>query len=494
MWEYYKIIVSSTSPFSVTMQEYAGDPDLYIRKDNYPDTTHFDARDIRMGNGISEILINSPSTGTYYVGVHGYRASNFSITIRSTGGCLDPTCSGHGTCVNGNCVCDAGWGNENCSYVVRDMAPNTVYDNVNVEARQMIYYKLLITTTNMLSVIVNQSRGDVDLYMDYEKFPTRYSYRAYNYGLDPNFQIDIVEPELGNWYLGFFGYQATSFKFQAITSEQPCPNKCSHHGTCFGAICSCYRDFTGDTCQTMTRSLEESEVQLGFVEYHAWNYYKFVSLSNNNLQITVTHDSTGDCDVYVKRGSIPGTLDFDYYDNSLRANTVLTIPNAGQNTWNIGIYGFRECDYNISVAYSSVCPNSCSGHGTCNPDGRCVCNAGWVGDDCSLHESDLQNGVTLSNQVVSGQGWKYYEVRLSSSALEVIVQETSTVGFLWLYVTKSTYPTLQSHDFSDTRTNSATHRISIEYDDPVTDSYFVGVYANPFARDQVNFKIVGQYL
>jgi hypothetical protein len=30
-----------------------------------------------------------------------------------------------------------------------------------------------------------------------------------------------------------------------------------------------------------------------------------------------------------------------------------------------------------------LCPNDCSGHGTCyNRD--CACNTGWSGDDCSI--------------------------------------------------------------------------------------------------------------
>lgn len=46
--------------------------------------------------------------------------SNFSIIFFSSsflGDCIDPTCSNHGTCINGQCFCKAGWQGEDCSTV-----------------------------------------------------------------------------------------------------------------------------------------------------------------------------------------------------------------------------------------------------------------------------------------------------------------------------------------------------------------------------------------
>lgn len=34
-----------------------------------------------------------------------------------TADCLDPSCSGHGTCVNGQCYCKAGWQGDDCAMV-----------------------------------------------------------------------------------------------------------------------------------------------------------------------------------------------------------------------------------------------------------------------------------------------------------------------------------------------------------------------------------------
>jgi len=489
-WEYYLYVNPGSTPFEVVMRETSGDPDLYMRKNSYPDTTHYDASDISVGNELSRIVLTTASAASYYIGVHGYRAADYSIMINTTGGCAVPDCSGHGHCVSGRCVCDTGYGNDNCSFVVKVAVSGVEYKDQHVVVNDMIYFKITLTQTNFLKVTVNQSLGDVDLYMQYDRFPTRWDYRVFNNGLDAFFSVQVVQPDLGDWYIGFYGYRTSVFSVIVTTSEQPCPNNCSLHGQCFGAICRCTSDFIGETCETMNRPLEEEEVQIGFVGFHMWNYYTFQSLSNNNMEIRVSHNVSGDCDVYARRNMRPDVALYDYVDTSLNVNTVLVIPSPGQNTWYIGLYGFKSCLYNITVVYTATCPNGCSNHGQCTPSGRCICNQGYVGLDCSMQDSGLQSGITKTD-TVNGNSWKYYEISASTSALEVVLSETSTTGFLWLFVNENDYPSLQVHDYSDTTINSNYHRISIEFDDPLVTRYYIGVYGNAFSNNRpVDFKLV----
>lgn len=38
----------------------------------------------------------------------------------------------------------------------------------------------------------------------------------------------------------------------------------------------------------------------------------------------------------------------------------------------------------LVIVYGALCPNICSGHGTCTKAGTCTCNPTYTGGDCSL--------------------------------------------------------------------------------------------------------------
>jgi EGF-like domain len=64
--------------------------------------------------------------------------------------------------------------------------------------------------------------------------------------------------------------------------------------------------------------------------------------------------------------------------------------------------------YLFCFAVEAHCPNACSGHGTCQTKDQCVCDPGWIGNDCSLRTcpvelsfADTQRGDLNHDGVVS---------------------------------------------------------------------------------------------
>merc|ERR1711916_102083 len=93
-------------------------------------------------------------------------------------------------------------------------------------------------------------------------------------------------------------------------------------------------------------------------------------------------------------------------------------------------------------ACAFACPASCSNQGTCNA-GRCECNAGFAGADCSIAVTTLTIG---SSSPVSGSlsadGWIYYMFQPDTSKnLDVRFKVTANQGVPVFFGQAGEYPT-----------------------------------------------------
>ena len=89
----------------------------------------------------------------------------------------------------------------------------------------------------------------------------------------------------------------------------------------------------------------------GYVDDNSWNYYTFTANTETNMVITVNETNNDDCDIYVKQGSQPTKFSYDYKNIGTGSLSAITVPSAiGQ--FNIGIYGYSTCSYQITVVVS----------------------------------------------------------------------------------------------------------------------------------------------
>eukprot|EP01089_Gocevia_fonbrunei_P006196 TRINITY_DN1675_c0_g1_i2.p1 TRINITY_DN1675_c0_g1~~TRINITY_DN1675_c0_g1_i2.p1 ORF type:complete len:242 (+),score=28.55 TRINITY_DN1675_c0_g1_i2:41-766(+) len=232
------------------------------------------------------------------------------------------------------------------------------------------------------------------------------------------------------------------------------------------------------------------------------NYYHINLFTSTALIIQVNqldNDSRADCDLYIKGGSIPNYMSYDYVKLSTEQTFNISIPNPMNITWYLGVFGWTSCKYEIKAVVTGTCQNNCSGNGVCTADGTCSCNSGWSGPSCSDKSSLLSDGVTVSGSV-SFNTWDYYTINVSNAyQVDIHMKEngnSTESGALWLYESSSGYPTMHTYDYSDTSVDDKLHSLKIVFaNPPVSRQLFIGVYGSPILHQSASatFQLVAWY-
>jgi hypothetical protein len=333
------------------------------------------------------------------------------------------------------------------------------------------------------------------MYVQFNSIPNEFDFQYRDATLQENYYISIATPLSGTYYIGIFGYSACSYQIQAVTQSNTCPSRCSAHGVCNRGVCQCDTYYSGDSCETYNTDFPLDSVVEGFAGDNTWNYYHVTPNTANNLKIEINQEEQGDCDLYVKSGSKPSRIDYDYRDITYNLDFSVVVENPGDSTWYVGIYGYRACPYHITMSIDKgSCPNDCSNHGSCTHDGRCDCDSGWAGKDCASPLYHLSNGVIRTDSVLLNQ-WNYYSYRVPEvlSSLTLTVAEQSTVGEVWVYIKKGAPPDLTDYDIDDTNISSRFHVVYEKTDGSNSEtSYYIGVYANPLSEisHQIDYSII----
>jgi hypothetical protein len=501
-WIYYTITTSQGQGLVVQVNQTSSnmDADLYMLRNALPSLTSYE----EFNNGLSQsfqIVVDNAKSGIWYLGIYGYTDSSYTIrgTISGTEcPALNNCNSPNGVCVGPNlCNCTAPYTGDDCSQVGTKIVPNTPISTTVSRSTWQYYYLDIQAGTNLATIIVNQTRAndDVDLYVRYNAIPTSEQWDYRDYTAKKDYSISIAQITQGRWWIGMFGFTATSYTIRVSIGEQ-CPNMCSKHGTCAGVSCNCHSGFTGDQCQNMTNPLQLRTAVTGYVGGASWNYYYFQATTISTLAVNITQSgTTGDCDLYARSGAVPTLTQFDYFDNGLTKQYTLSIPDPGSAVWYFGVFGFTPCDYAILVDITNSCPGTppCSGHGVC-AGGVCSCGAGYSGADCSSRSTSITNGAVISDSLTRNT-WKYYTIDTSSTTfLAVDLKELNSLGAIWVFVSKNTPPDIRIHDYADMDTNSALHSLDIVFSNPQTQRWIIGVYGNPYAPNGIlSFKVTAWF-
>lgn len=152
--------------------------------------------------------------------------------------------------------------------------------------------------------------------------------------------------------LGMFGSSSKPAQVFAVAlrSYPPCPDDCSGHGRCVKGMCLCDEFFTSDNCHVDTRLCKND------CSHHG-----------------TCHNAVCTCE--------PG---FGGDDCSVQGDKCaqLCVHGACTGTGNTFPCVCSSASWTGALCDQSTCPADCSHRGTCT-NGRCVCEPGFRGDDCS---------------------------------------------------------------------------------------------------------------
>lgn len=342
-----------------------GDADLYVKFGARPTTTDYDYRPYLAGTDES-VSVDNPTAGTWYIMLRGYSDYAGASLMASYGDV----------------------------YVLQNGVPvNGLSGTLNSEK----YFKIDVPSgQDTLSFTTSGGTGNVDVYIKRGAKPTTSSWdhRLIQSGNAEN--ISIGSPAGGTWYVMLKAQQA----YSGVTLEAE-------------------YSFTG-TVVLLSNGVPVTNIS--GAEGSERIYRLVVPGGQAKLEIKIS-GGTGDADLYVKRGSPPTTLEYDYRPYLVGNEETVTIDNPTSGDWFMMIRGYRAyAGLTLVATFSGITPP---------PE----------------EVTTLSNGVAVTGISGSADSAKFYKIDVPAGQAKLEITMSGGTGDADLYVRKGAKPTTTDWDY-----------------------------------------------
>jgi hypothetical protein len=159
----------------------------------------------------------------------------------------------------------------------------------------------------------------------------------------------------------------------------------------------CASDQAGDACQYHLHTLSSAPVVVSPKDLQSQWYIASISLtlaSAWSVGVTPLNGQQAP-QIFVRYGNIPTFSQFDACHNvsTTGSRYYFTGPTLTNSVWYLGLYVPANGDFVVWL--NQVCPNGCSGHGSCIAN-TCKCFEGYHGWDCSEASTTFSNVLRYS--------------------------------------------------------------------------------------------------
>ena len=296
---YYKISATDGDTVKTIINNLTDDGDLYIKIGSKPTTSSYDCRSIKTDTREEDCTITLTANNTIFIGVHGYKTTNYNIKATITEGNAHVPTLTSGTTITGS-----------------------IYKG------GIKHYKIAATQGQSLTSLIDELSNDADLYVKIGEKATSNNFDCKStHGETNSDSCTVTVNENADVYIAVYGYRTSNYRVKATLNGG-----------------------NGGSVTTLVSGLPSS----GSVAQGEMQYYKITAQEGQSFT-SLLNGLTADLDLYVRVGNKPTTNHFDCKSEKGGAsneNCSLTI-NENADVY-LGVYGYRASSYNIKATLNGI--------------------------------------------------------------------------------------------------------------------------------------------